>query len=268
VSRLDAEVSDLDRAEQRLGVSYAESRRATPDTRTGLRTRRLTRAAKLARYVDVNTPTASNVINRRPDRTPTGSLPPVRDEDVRRAMTVAVSQRMAQRPHVLVPEVEVRWSVPARLDALLVADRISGFEIKSDVDSLSRLPRQVEAYGMVVERATLVVGERHRAAASALVPAWWNIWVARWRGDEVAIRQVRGGRLNPSIDSLAVTSFLSRDDLVEALRARGHSRLSSMSVDQLRLSVASELGRKETLKYARATMLARQDWRSRSLAAA
>jgi hypothetical protein len=183
-------------------------------------------------------------------------------------MTLAVTARLGQRPHVLVPEVEVRWSVPARLDALLVADRIWGFEIKSDVDSLSRLPRQAEAYGMVVERATLVVGERHRATATALVPSWWSVWLARWCGDAVVVRQVRGGALNPNINPLAVTSFLSRDALVDGLRGRGYARLSSMSVDELRQAVTVELGAKGTVKYARAAMLSRPDWRGRSLTVA
>lgn len=191
----------------------------------------------------------------------------VRDIDVRRAMTQAISRRMGQRPHVLVPEVDVRWSIPTRMDALLVADRICGFEIKSDADSLSRLPRQIEAYGMVVERATLVVGDRLRAAATDLIPSWWSIWSAHWRGDTVAIRQIRGGGLNPGISPLAVTSFLSRDDLVAALRERGYTRLSVPSVDELRLTFAAEFGAKAGLRYARTAMLSRQDWRDRSLAA-
>jgi len=51
----------------------------------------------------------------------------------------------------------------SRVDALLVADRISGFEIKSDLDSLARLPRQVLAYSAVVERC----GARRWGAASS-----------------------------------------------------------------------------------------------------
>lgn len=191
----------------------------------------------------------------------------MRDPDMRHALVEVVSQEMGQRPHVLVPEVEVRWSVPARLDALLISSRICGFEIKSDADSLARLPRQVEAYGPVVERAVLVVGERRLPAAAKLVPDWWNIWAARWHGDSVRIRKARGGRLNPSLSPLAVTSFMTRDHLLAALRGRGRSRLSGCSVDQLRELLAAEAGARETVKLARASMLARPDWRVRSLLA-
>ncbi len=154
------------------------------------------------------------------------------------------------------------------MDALLVADRISGFEIKSDVDSLTRLPRQVEAYGAVVERAVLVVGDRHLVAGTATVPDWWTIWGARWQQDKVVIREVRRGRLNPNLNALAVTSFMSRDDLSVALHARGFERLSTYSVDELRQLLASNVSVRETLRLARNAMLRNQTWRSRSLLAA
>lgn len=192
----------------------------------------------------------------------------MRDTDVRQALVATVAHRVGTQPHVLVPEVEVRWSVPARMDALLVADRISGFEIKSDADSLTRLPRQIEAYGAVVERAVLVVGDRHLAAGTATVPHWWTIWGARWRDGQVVIREVRRGRLNPDLNPLAVTSFMSRADLSEALRARGFTRLSTYSADELRQLLASNISLRETVRLARTAMLGNALWRHRSLLAA
>ena len=191
----------------------------------------------------------------------------MRDTDVRKALVAAVARRVGTRPHVLVPEVDVRWSVPARMDALLVADRISGFEIKSDVDSLTRLPRQIMAYGAVVERAVLIVGDRHLAAGTAAVPSWWTIWGARWRDDQVVIREVRRGRLNPEINPLAVMSFMSRDNLSGALRVRGFKRLSTYSVDELRQLLADNVGAHETIRLARTAMLGNAGWRHRSLLA-
>lgn len=196
-----------------------------------------------------------------------GNLWSMRDTDVRPALVAAVARRVGAQPHVLVPEVDVRWRVPARMDALLVADRISGFEIKSDVDSLTRLPRQIEAYGAVVERAVLVVGDRHLAAGTATVPDWWTVWGARWRGDKVVIREVRRGRLNPNLNPLAVTSFMSRDDLSEALGDRGFTRLSTYNVDELRQLLASNVSTRETVRLARTAMLENQLWRHRSLLA-
>ncbi|MFG6475081.1 sce7726 family protein [Microbacterium sp. P06] len=173
---------------------------------------------------------------------------------------------MRNRPHLLVPEVDIRWSVPARADALLVGDRLCGFEIKSDVDSLCRLSRQVQAYEPVVERAYLVVGERHRERATELIPDWWHIWVATWRGTDVVIRETRRGRLNPDVNPLAVTTFLTRDQLRTELSRLGERGLSALAVDELRLMLVGKLGNAGTLRLARSALLDRTDWRRKSLA--
>jgi hypothetical protein len=201
-----------------------------------------------------------------PAATSTSSIKRVRDTDVRDGLAVEVSSRMGGQPHLLVPEVDIRWSIPARADALLIANRISGFEIKSDIDTLTRLPRQVKAYGQVVERAYLVVGERHRAKATELVPAWWHIWVASWQEEKVVVRETRRGRLNPAVSPLAVTSFLSRQQLIAELVRLGEKRLSSKTVDDLRLLLVGRLGNAATMKIARAGMLERADWQRRSMA--
>lgn len=192
----------------------------------------------------------------------------VRDADVRPVLARKIAQRMGHREHVLVPEVELRWSVPARVDALLVSDRLCGFEIKSDVDSLDRLPRQVLAYNMVLERATLVVGERHRLHASDVVPSWWSIWVASARREYVTITQVRGGRLNPTLDTLAVTSLLTRTELLQVSRDNGLPGASRMGAEEVRSTVVGGLNPRQVVSEVRRMLLAREGWRSRSLAPA
>src|ERR1035441_10347577 len=66
-----------------------------------------------------------------------------------------------------------------RIDLALVNGVLHGFELKSDFDSLCRLPEQVQAYGMVCDRVTLVVGERHAEHAVQLVPDWWGVLLVR-----------------------------------------------------------------------------------------
>ena len=60
------------------------------------------------------------------------------------------------------------WQV--RIDIAVVKGALHGFEIKSDFDNLKRLARQVDLYSQVLDRATLVVGERFAPRApSAMV---------------------------------------------------------------------------------------------------
>ncbi|MEE6169864.1 MULTISPECIES: hypothetical protein [unclassified Mycolicibacterium] len=94
--------------------------------------------------------------------------------DLRSALSAMVESQYSGQRYMLVPEVDILVTYPGRIDALLIADWICGFEIKSDVDSLRHLPRQIAVYGPVLERATLVVDNRHAAAAEAMVPPWWG----------------------------------------------------------------------------------------------
>lgn len=188
----------------------------------------------------------------------------VRDGDLRSALSAVVARQYRARRHLLVPEVDILVTYPGRIDALLVADRICGFEIKSDVDSLRRLPRQVEIYGPVLERATLVVGKRHAAAAAGIVPPWWAIWGIRHCDGDVVLTTQRRGRLNPDVDPFAVATFIPRDVVVHRLRAQGIPGLSRRSVAELRYMLAETNSKTAVLKLARSAMLARLDWKYRA----
>src|SRR6266478_8085933 len=47
----------------------------------------------------------------------------------------------------------------SRVDIAVINGHIRGVEIKAEADSLDRLPRQVEAYGQVVDRKSVVQGK-------------------------------------------------------------------------------------------------------------
>lgn len=50
-------------------------------------------------------------------------------------------------------------------DLMLVTDRLSGFEIKSDSDNFERIEHQVSAYEQFFDENTLVVGGSHLQVA-------------------------------------------------------------------------------------------------------
>ena len=104
----------------------------------------------------------------------------------------------------------------SRVDLVVISDQLEAYEIKSDADSLSRLPAQVEAYSRVFERVTLVCASRHLVRAMMIVPDWWAI-LEVGRGDETMFERRREGRENPEIDTLAVAQLLWRDDALDVL---------------------------------------------------
>ena len=110
------------------------------------------------------------------------------------------------------------------VDVTLVNGSLHGYEIKSDRDSLRRLARQVAVYSAVLDRATLVVGERHTEDAIELIPEWWQVLVAHVTPAGVALRELRVGAVNEHRRCRALVELLWLDEALELLAARNAVR--------------------------------------------
>jgi hypothetical protein len=71
------------------------------------------------------------------------------------------------------------WSGSVRIDVAVINGELTGYELKSDRDTLERLPLQAELYSRVFDRLILVVGKRHAKKAIEHIPEWW--WGLRSR---------------------------------------------------------------------------------------
>jgi hypothetical protein len=154
----------------------------------------------------------------------------------------------------------------ARVDIAVINGHIRGIEIKAEADTLNRLPRQIVAYGRVVDLATLVVAECHLAAASALLPAWWGILVAcKTHNGTVTFHRVRREKINRDLDPITLARLLWRPEVAALLRQLGADEkrlraprailyeelVATLPIAQLRRAV------RETLKI-------RENWRDRT----
>jgi len=110
------------------------------------------------------------------------------------------------------------------VDVTLVNGSLHGYEIKSDRDSLRRLARQVVVYSAVLDRATLVVGERHADEAVDLIPEWWQVLLAHVTPTGIALRELRPGAINEHRQRRALVELLWLDEAVALLAARNAAR--------------------------------------------
>lgn len=111
-----------------------------------------------------------------------------------------------------------------RVDVTVVNGLLHGYEIKSDRDSLRRLDAQVEIYGKVLDRATLVVGERHLAEALNILPRWWGVLYVSQRANEPQFTTVRHSRNNPLRDPRSLVELLWLCDALDLLEQRDAAR--------------------------------------------
>jgi hypothetical protein len=141
-----------------------------------------------------------------------GNVAALNDADIRSRLTDWLSREFAHDGSTVVYH---EFAVPrpsARADVAVVNGRLSGFEIKSDLDTFSRLPQQIASYSAVFERVTLVTTAGHLEKAIAYIPAWWGILVAH---PNAPLSLIRPARMNREVDVKKAMYLLSCAELQE-----------------------------------------------------
>jgi hypothetical protein len=98
-------------------------------------------------------------------------------------------------------------------DLMLVTDKLTGFEIKSDNDNYERLGRQVKAYNQFFDENYIVVGKSHVQFIEGKVPFEWGILCV----DKSEIKQIRQARGNQIVSRRKQLSILWKLELKNIL---------------------------------------------------
>jgi hypothetical protein len=186
------------------------------------------------------------------------------DSDVRAVLKRKLIDQYGNDSATLILEEFALRHGAARVDLAVINGSLHGWEIKSDADSLSRLPSQAWTYNSVFDRVTLVAGERHVGKAKEMVPEWWGIMLAkRSRGGTIRLLRIREPNENPSPEPVAIAKLLWRDEALSLLVEVGAGaglRASRRSIIYSRLAEAVDLD------YLRARVRQRlrdrPDWRA------
>ncbi|MEK7463262.1 MAG: sce7726 family protein, partial [Patescibacteria group bacterium] len=118
-----------------------------------------------------------------------------------------------------------------------------GFEIKSDLDSLGRLPHQIEIYNSVFNKITLVVGATHLYNAFNIIPDWWGVIVARVnKNGMVSFNEIRKPEKNNNVKVHSVVKLLWKEEAIGVLKEIGFARgYKSKNRNQICKKITEEL---------------------------
>jgi hypothetical protein len=150
---------------------------------------------------------------------------PVDDRQLRDALKRKLSAAHAEDLQArIIDELGLQHGI-SRIDVAVVNGRLDGYEIKSDRDTLNRLPAQMAVYNSVLDRITLVAGSRHIEKSLRLTPEWWGIKLAELgpRGG-IRFQTVRSAKNNPCVDAISVARLLWRDEAIRLLEHLGEVR--------------------------------------------
>jgi hypothetical protein len=186
------------------------------------------------------------------------------DTIIREALVKQLENEYASNPEYrVIPELGL-WHGASRVDVAVVNGILHGFEIKSDRDTLNRLPSQREAYNSVFDKVTLVVGAKHFVDAFKIVPNWWGIETAHL--DEngfVFFNTIREPGENPKQDEISIARLLWKNEALDLLESEGKAEgVRSKPRELVYTRVAETIEIEVLKKYVRNVLQSpRQDWR-------
>ncbi len=191
----------------------------------------------------------------------------MRDADVRRAVKNHLNALHKDDTDTLIVEEMGVWAGTVRIDIAVINGSLAGFELKSDRDTLARLPAQAELYSRVFDEVTLVVGKRHIDKAAGMIPVWWGIVKAEQDGD-LLLNVIRPAMRNPSPEPYLVAELLRKDEAVAILEKYDLAHgWRSKRIKAVHERLAHELPFTVLAEQVRATLKARTDWLSREQSA-
>ena len=185
----------------------------------------------------------------------------MRDGDIRQELDTFLHQQHSGDHGTLIRHEVGICANERRIDIAVFNGEISGYEIKSDVDTLNRLFRQADAYGRVLDRVTLVTTLRHLEKAVDLLPSWWGVVIANQNQGQVILKSMRKPSINTELDPFSLAQLLWRSEALEELRTRGLSKgLSKKARHYIWLTLAEAIDIAELRVLVRERVKVRPEW--------
>ncbi|MGO9604801.1 MAG: sce7726 family protein [Candidatus Binataceae bacterium] len=161
---------------------------------------------------------------------------------MREAVKEMLAAQYSSDPATKIVEEMGVWAGSVRIDLAVINGELSGYELKSDRDTLERLPTQADLYSRVFDRVTLVVGKRHADKAVKIPPDWWGITIAEGSEGRVTLAEFRRPGVNPAPDPLLVAKLVWRAEAIEILASYGLAKgWRSKGADEIHERLATAL---------------------------
>jgi hypothetical protein len=181
------------------------------------------------------------------------------ESEIRVAVHRHVSTQFAHDPTArIVDEVGVHEG-RGRVDVAVINGHLHGYEIKSEFDSLTRLPQQLVLFGSVFEYLWLVIAPKHLTRVVRTSPDWVGVMVATDGDPDLELRRPAGP--TASWNPLAMASLMWRDETLAFLRGiNAASGVGNAPRRDLWNRLVDVLPERDLRAAVRATLKARDAW--------
>ena len=187
------------------------------------------------------------------------------DKDVRQAVKDKILKAHINDPSTLVIDELGLDHGRNRVDIAVINGELHGYELKSDSDNLLRLPQQSMTYSSIMDKVTLVVGEKHVQEAINIIPDWWGVKIATMnprRG--VNIVTYRRNKRNKDIDPLELSKLIWKEEALAllAIKIKVDWRIRKLTRKDIYKLIVDTFSLNEIRYNTRAILKSRINWRS------
>ncbi len=185
----------------------------------------------------------------------------MRDKDVRAEVLRQLALEHDGDAETRIVEEMGIWAGSVRIDVAVINGELCGYELKSERDTLARLPFQVEIYGKVFDKLVLVAGSRHVAKAITYIPEWWGVKAATQHGDVLELSTLRAPETNPAPDPTIIAQLLWKEEALQILERLNMAKgMRSKRLKFIHEKLASDLSITDLCLHVRTALKARQNW--------
>ena len=179
------------------------------------------------------------------------------DAEIRKSLHNYLKKENINNPEtVIVDEFNVCKGL-ARVDVAVINGIIHGYEIKSENDTLQRLPTQIKYYNKSLEKVTISINECHLEKTLKIIPDWWGIIII---DNNEKVSEIRRAELNISIDAESSLQLLWKDELIELVNKYRLITKYNLSKAKLHKIITFGLEKDIILNEVRQTLKLRKNW--------
>jgi len=185
----------------------------------------------------------------------------MRDFDIRLLLRQIHLSKLFDDPDSKIVEELKIPAAQARIDLAVINGHLHGFEIKSAVDTLRRLPNQIQAYTKVFDYLSIITEGKYYQQIINSTPDWVGVYTCTSKKGIDKMKMVRPASINNSKEAFYIAKLLWRTELLDVLQENNIRFKTKDRNWLLAEALASNLSISELSRVVRARLKQRENWK-------
>jgi hypothetical protein len=149
-----------------------------------------------------------------------------------------------------------------KIDIAIINNSLIGWEIKSEQDTLNRLPSQVDMYNRIFDYLYIITNEKHLKKINKIIPDFWGVIGVHQNGSDIKTIIIRKASKNLLVESRYLVQLLWKNEAIEILEKNGLiNGLRSKPKTILWGKISDSLSLRQINEYVREYLKKREKWR-------